>query len=238
MAKIPGNYQYNALFHGNPVQRSWHRAKINLIEQVAPPIPGSRVLDAACGSGVISYFLHKMGATVLGVDINKDAIGFAKGQFGNDGLEFICQSIFDLKDTMFDFIYCLEAIEHFSEKDLVRLLIHLKGLIKPGGRLFVTTPNYASAWPLIEWCLDTLRLVPKLKDEQHLSKLTPKKLSALLKRCGWHLIEIGTFNGMAPFVSPISPRLSNILYRRELKNRKRLGRNLIYAIAEPREEQP
>ncbi len=83
MAKIPGNYQYNALYHGNPVQRSWHRAKINLIERVAPPIPGSRVLDATCGSGVISYFLHKMGATVLGVDINQDAIGHTTRYQGN-----------------------------------------------------------------------------------------------------------------------------------------------------------
>ena len=173
MTDIPGDYQYRALYHGNPVQRLWHKAKLELIREVALPEPGERVLDAACGSGVISDFLASNGANVTGVDLNPDAINFAKRQFERPGIRFECASLFEFTGGPFDRIYCLEAIEHFPETEISGLLTRFSRLATPGARLFVTTPNYASLWPLIEWILDTFKLTPRLKDEQHLSKMTP-----------------------------------------------------------------
>ena len=236
MKKIPGDYQYKALHRGNPIQRRWHKAKIDLLSRVAPPMAGARVLDAACGSGVISEYLNSRGAEVMAVDTNKDCITFAQRQFQKKGLTFLCKSIFDINGHLFDTIYCLEAIEHFPQNELLPLLNHFKGILKPGGRLFLTTPNYASPWPIIEWCLDTFGLVPKLKGDQHVSRLTPNGLGSLLTRGGWHILEMGTFNGLAPFCAIVSHRLSDWLFRRELKHRTRLCRNLIYVLAEPLKE--
>ena len=234
MTHIPGNYQYKALYSGNPIQKHWHRAKMQLISTAAPPPQGSRVLDAACGSGIISYFLSSFKTAVLGVDINPEAISFAKRTFKKKNLQFKCSSIFDITDRPFQRIYCIEAIEHFEENETELLLKHFKTLIAPGGKLLVTTPNYASTWPIIEWGLDTFSLVPKLRDTQHRSKFTPKKLELLLMNNGWEPIEMGTFNGIAPFMAPLSTTLSNLLCKRELKTRSRPWRNLIYALATPK----
>lgn len=235
LSDIPGDYQYRALYHGNPVQRLWHKAKLELIGEVALPEPGERILDAACGSGVISDFLASSGAAVTGVDLNAEAIRFAKRQFERPGLRFECMSLFEFAGGPFDRIYCLEAIEHFPEIEVAGLLIRFSRLAAPGARLFLTTPNYASLWPLIEWALDFFELVPRLKGEQHLSKMTPFLLKKIMEKGGWDVIEIGSLNGIAPFAAILPGPISPLLLRWEMRNRRKTRRNLLYAVGELRE---
>lgn len=51
------------------------------------PLPGSRMLDVACGKGRHSKTLAAMGYTVTGIDISADSIAWAR-QFENDNLDF------------------------------------------------------------------------------------------------------------------------------------------------------
>lgn len=57
-----------------------------LIEHLQP-VPGSRMLDVACGKGRHSKTLASMGFHVTGIDISPDSIAFAK-QFEKDNLDF------------------------------------------------------------------------------------------------------------------------------------------------------
>lgn len=229
---IRGDYQQRALLHGHPVQRRWHAAKLELIQALLGPSPEGRILDAGCGSGVMSAALAAGSARVVGVDANPEAIAFAARTFARVNLRFVEASLFDFVETGFTTIVCLECIEHFPQREARALLHHLRRRTAAGGRLLLTTPNYRSAWPAIEAALDLMHLTPRLKGEQHLSRFDPNRLARVLEEAGWDLLELGSFNGLAPFLAPFSTAWAERMEAAILANPRKRGRtrrNLLYA---------
>ena len=201
---ISGDYQARAQ-SDRAAQRFWHEAKFRLIKRVAMPAKLERVFDAGCGSGTISDFLSRHAGDVVAIDSNPSAISYATDAFKAPNLHFRLGQFGDVKgDKPFDRIYCIEVIEHLYEHQVADVLSLFYELANPGGQLFITTPNYRSAWPLIEWLLDRYALVAKLDEAQHVTRFTKGKLSKICQRTGWKITRMGTFNGLAPFVAPIS----------------------------------
>src|SRR5262245_17741203 len=229
--RISGDYQARALKSSSAAQRFWHEAKFRLIERVAIPSKCERVLDAGCGSGTISQFLSLHAGEVIAVDSNPSAISFASDTYVAPNLQFRLGQFRDLIGTKpFDRIYCIEVIEHFYESQATEVLSLFHKITTPGGQLFLTTPNYRSAWPLIEWLLDKFALVATLDDAQHVTQFTKRKLRAILSRAGWRVSYIGTFNGVAPFLAPISRRLALSLEKFEFLCNRVLAENLLFCL--------
>jgi len=228
---ISGDYQARALKSDRAAQRFWHEAKFRLIERVAMPARHERVLDAGCGSGTISQFLSLRAGDVIGMDSNPSAIAYATDAFKAPNLQFRLGQFDDLKDDKpFDRIYCIEVIEHLYEHQVADVLDLFYKLTNPDGQLFLTTPNYRSAWPLIEWLLDRLALVATLDEAQHVSHFSKRKLSVLCERAGWRVRHIGTFNGVAPFIAPISQRLALRIEEIEFWLNRLLLQNLLFCL--------
>lgn len=229
---IPGDYQARALESPRAAQRFWHTAKIRLIDRVAPAREGTRVADAGCGSGVIAAHLARRASRVVGFDSNPSAVTFASRTFGSDRLRFVLGP-FDrmIDEGPFDQIYCLEVIEHLYQEQAVETLRLFAAAAAPGAQLFLTTPNAASAWPLIEWTLDRFKLVPTLDHAQHLTLFTPRMLRRACAAAGWRVDATGTFNGLAPFAAPLSERLALAVERVEFAGRHWLPLNLLFCRA-------
>jgi 2-polyprenyl-3-methyl-5-hydroxy-6-metoxy-1,4-benzoquinol methylase len=229
--RISGDYQARALKSDRAAQRFWHEAKFRLIERVAIPSKRERVLDAGCGSGTVSQFLSLHAGEVIGVDSNPSAISFASSTYNAPNLQFRLGHFEDLTAAkQFDRIYCIEVIEHLYEAQAAEALSVFHKMTTPGGQLFLTTPNYRSAWPLIEWLLDKFALVATLDEAQHVTHFTKGKLCAVLSRAGWRVRQIGTFNGVAPFLAPISHRLALGLERFEFLFNRLLPENLLFCL--------
>ena len=229
--RISGDYQARALASDRAAQRFWHEAKFRLIERVAIPSKRERVLDAGCGSGTISQFLSLHAGQVIGVDSNPEAISFASSTYDSPNLQFRLGQFEDLiADQPFDRIYCIEVIEHLYESQATEVLSLFHKITTPGGQLFLTTPNYRSAWPLIEWLLDKFALVATLDEAQHVTQFTRGKLRAVLSRAGWRVSDIGTFNGLAPFLAPISRHLALSLEKFEFLCNRVLAENLLFCL--------
>jgi len=227
--RIRGDYQARALKSDRAAQRFWHEAKFRLIQRIAMPGKQDRVLDAGCGSGTISHFLSLHAGQVVGMDSNPSAITFARSMYDAPNLEFRLGQFEDLTDDKpFDRIYCIEVIEHLYESQAAQVLSLFQKVTNPGGQLFVTTPNYRSAWPLIEWLLDRLGLVAALNEAQHVTHFTRPKIHAMCAHAGWRLDRIGTFNGFAPFLAPISRRLALGLEEFEFLFNRLLPANLLF----------
>ncbi len=230
---IPGDYQARALESPRAAQRFWHAAKLRLIDQVAPPRRGQRVADVGCGSGVIAAHLAETAAAVVGFDSNPAAIDFATRTFGSSRVRFVLGPFERLADEApFDAIYCLEVLEHLYEDQAVDTLRLCARAAAPGASLFLTTPNRRSAWPLIEWTLDALRLVPTLDEAQHLTLFDRTALHRACTAAGWQVREQGTFNGVAPFLAPLSERVARSVERVEFGAGRWLPLNLLYCRAE------
>jgi len=104
-----------------------------------------RLLDCAAGTGEITCELLKSGrfnhATV--VDVSPAMLQTAKelltSQIKSAELEFVQSDIFTfrLSGSRFDLILCLGLIAHTGRLDI--LLLHLKSLLTPGGRIILQT---------------------------------------------------------------------------------------------------
>ncbi len=228
---ISGDYQARALKSDRAAQRFWHEAKFRLIERIAMPGKHDRVLDAGCGSGTISHFLARHAGDVVGTDSNPSAISYARTTYNAPNLEFRLGQFEDLiGDKPFDRIYCIEVIEHLYEGQVADVLSLFYRVANPGAQLLLTTPNYRSAWPLIEWLLDRFALVAKLDEAQHVTHFTKGKLSTACECAGWRVHHVGTFNGLAPFLAPISYRLALGLEEVEFRANRLLLQNLLFCL--------
>ena len=104
--------------------------------------PGMKVWDAACGVGYGSFLLTqavpKLGITA--VDIDPYAIQYAKEFYGKNSINYIQSDILDCSfKSKFDAITSFETFEHVLNDEL--LLSRFFFFFKPGGILFISTPN-------------------------------------------------------------------------------------------------
>lgn len=229
--EIDGGYQHRAVTEGFVVQRFWHDLKTKTIGRIAPPGAEWEVLDVGCGSGVVASFLARRARTVHAVDANPRAIEFARQAFQAGNLHFhlgLADEI-EFRPGQFDAIYCLELVEHLYWDQVIQLLGRLRRFLKPSGVVFLTTPNYHSAWPVLEKAVDLLGLVPELEGEQHVSKATKRRLSELAVRCGFEETASGRFCGLAPFTSVLGWGLATKVDAIEARWGCPFG-NLLYAL--------
>jgi len=204
--QTPGDYQYKALTSGNAVQRFWHESKQRVITKLLPPQPTDFILDVGCGSGVIADYLGKSGAKVLGIDGNEDAIRFAQNTFTAPNVEYRQGLVDDLFkcDTPPDKIYCLEVIEHIYFEQGRTMLENFKNLLKPGGFIFLTTPNYHSLWPLIEWAMGKFSSAARMDEVQHVAHYNSNYLAKMIAEAGLELVSLSSMCFAAPWLSPVS----------------------------------
>ncbi|MBO6048236.1 MAG: class I SAM-dependent methyltransferase [Spirochaetales bacterium] len=110
---------------------------INTILDNAGVRAGARVLDIACGTGVlIPDYINRGVKCVVGVDISPEMIKIASSKFKDKDVSFVCadaETTFFGKD--FDCIVIYNAFPHFC--DVERLLDNLCSMLKKGGILTV-----------------------------------------------------------------------------------------------------
>lgn len=99
-------------------------------------------LDAGCGEGVFMSYVLAEGGYIDGIDLEQEAISLAssllKGYEGRYNLiHGSCYNI-PVPDCTYDYVVSLELIEHLPDGD--RLLKELYRVLKPGGKLVLTTP--------------------------------------------------------------------------------------------------
>lgn len=228
MIIVPGNYQYQALKSGPTPQRFWHTNKLKLLETIGNFSSKDLILDAGCGSGNIAFFLAEKVRKVIGLDLNPSAIRFAQKRAADLNLDNLSFQVANLKrlpfeNNSFTRVVLFEVAEHLNLKDYRQILSELYRVLKPNGKLYLTTPNQASLWPLIEWFLDTLRLVPPLKSQQHILELTLPMVTRTLVKCGFKIEKTGTINHLSPLVSIFSWKLAEKVFTFEIKHFKKFG---------------
>ena len=183
----------------------WHRFCVNsltkLRDQLEDPLPfspsqvsyitpfaaiyrrvfelfvGQSLLDVGCSFGFLPVLMaeHAPEATIIGCDLNPDALGFAADLAATAGVHQVLFSLQDVLDPTirclgsFDTVTALHLLEHLQERDMPVTLTHL--LQMTSKRLIIAVPYEERVQALYghaqlftteklhswgRWCLDTL----------------------------------------------------------------------------------
>jgi SAM-dependent methyltransferase len=108
-------------------------AKLRMVRGYLDALPpGTRVLDAGCGEGVlVEEYAARL--AIEGVDDNYASAHVTRA------------SILALPaaDATYDRVLCLDVLEHLQYADQAQALAELHRVLRPGGELLVTVPNLA-----------------------------------------------------------------------------------------------
>jgi 2-polyprenyl-3-methyl-5-hydroxy-6-metoxy-1,4-benzoquinol methylase len=99
-----------------------------------------RILDVGCAQATLALKLAEHGHRVTAVDIRPQFLEYAKSRYSHGDIEFVAANV--LEDTLpgnYDLVFANQLIEHLVYP--VELLSRLRDMLRPGGRLLVTTPN-------------------------------------------------------------------------------------------------
>ena len=146
--------------------------------------PPGRLLDVGCGDGRFLHRMQQAGWTGEGVDFDARAIARARGKFG------LTAHVGDLAGRrypadQFDAVTMGHVIEHLHQP--VTWLAECRRVLKPGGRLVVTTPNMAS-WGYRRFQAHAMHLDPP----RHLHLFSPANLRTCAAQAGFPQIEVRT----------------------------------------------
>lgn len=170
----------------NPVRAAYIAARADL--------RGAKLADVGCGGGLLSEALTRAGAKVSGIDLGEKVIQIAKLHLHESNLvvDYRVQSSTELaaaEPESFDVVCCMELIEHVP--DPAALVNDLAAMLRPGGRLFMSTLNrtptaFGAAIVGAEY---VMRLLPR-GTHHYAQFLKPSELGRLLRHAGLELEDV------------------------------------------------
>ncbi len=115
----------------------------HLIAAHLPVERSIRVLDLACGSGALLYFLKLRGySDVAGVDVSAEQVALAHSL----GIaEVQCAPLEEflagVPDGSVEAVFLLDILEHLTPEQVLGLLGSVRRVLRPGGRCIAHVPN-------------------------------------------------------------------------------------------------
>lgn len=136
---------------------TWHANALALVQ----PDPSQDVVEIGCGVGDFAISLAPRTRTMTAVDFSREAIAQAtrKGRVQQSRTRFVVGSAeaIPLPDQSCDLVYSCECLEHVPHPQ--QAIREMFRILRPGGRLVLTTENYSNAIALYwAWC--AMRGVP------------------------------------------------------------------------------
>ncbi len=195
-----------------------------LRRRVGPAALHGRVLNVGCGTGGFNVAAARAGASAVGVDDDDEAIGICRLKARKAGGAFVRAhaEALPFADGVFDLVHCFSVIEHVASVEAT--VAEMVRVARPGGAVYVHTPNAWSLWeghykvfwlPFLSPPLARLYLRLRGRPTAYLAtlrRLTPGRLRRAFARAGVRDAELYEDTPARELVGPLRG-LSGLYYR-------------------------
>jgi SAM-dependent methyltransferase len=188
--------------------------------EVAQPQPGDRVLDVACGTGVVARRVAALpGAPgrVIGLDVNPAMLAVAQVVAAQEGLAIDWREgrieALPFPDGDFDLVVCQHGLQYVPDRTAA--VAQMRRVLRPGGRLVVSVQQPLATRPF------DLRLDKVLQERLGVAAISQiyalsdvDELRALIASAGLHDIEIIPVAFLARYPDPgryLALRLTSVI---------------------------
>lgn len=183
---------------GPAISRPWAE---RLLDRLALR-PGARVLDLACGTGVLARLASgRVGpdGTVAGLDISPAMLTVARAQAapvgtGPTGWHLGTAASLPFRDASFDGVACAFGLMFVSDR--TRALAEIRRVLKPGGRLALSVWAAEADNPVDAGFVAVLRRYGRAgmgaRRPAEYSLADPDHMRHLLTRAGFHAVTVDT----------------------------------------------
>jgi 2-polyprenyl-3-methyl-5-hydroxy-6-metoxy-1,4-benzoquinol methylase len=169
-----------------PLNVRRHRAHAKLLDAVGT---GQRVLDVGCSSGYLAQPLHERGNTIVGIELDPAAAREAEAFCERVLVGDVETMELALEPASFDVVLCGDVVEHLRDPEVA--LARLRPLLRPGGRVVLSTPNVANWAIRLALFAGRWRYTDRgILDRSHTHLFTRSTLRETLERAGYRVERI------------------------------------------------
>jgi 2-polyprenyl-3-methyl-5-hydroxy-6-metoxy-1,4-benzoquinol methylase len=163
---------------GIPEENYWFRRHEAAYRFALPYVTGKRVLEVGCGEGYGTALLAGEAADVIGIDYDALTVAHAAARYPHARFVRANLAALPIPAESVDVVATLQVIEHvWDHGQFVRECLRV---LRPGGRLLVTTPNRLTFSPGQDTPMNLF----------HTKEFTAAELATLLTRNGFGIDTI------------------------------------------------
>ncbi|HJQ44756.1 MAG TPA: class I SAM-dependent methyltransferase [Amycolatopsis sp.] len=159
---------------GVPAENYWFRRHEAAYRALLPYYVGT-VLEAGCGEGYGAALIAERAERVVALDYDEPTTAHVAGCYPQVGAVRGNLAFLPLRSSTVDVVANFQVIEHLW--DQVGFLAECRRVLRPGGRLLVTTPNRLTFTPDSDIPLNPY----------HTRELAPSELDLLLREAGFEI---------------------------------------------------
>jgi ubiquinone/menaquinone biosynthesis C-methylase UbiE len=194
---------HQRVFESDPEHQDASSPWYQLVREKIGLVSGLRVLEVACGRGGFVTELAGAEARVTGCDFSFSALCVARRKIAEASSDSRVALVhgdvqqLPFADDSFDVIVSCETIEHVPDVRMAILEMHR--VTRPGGKLFLTTPNYLNLTGLYELYARARRR--KRNDDQPFDRRQCfPQIRKWIRGAGWKIL--GTDGTVHQFLLP------------------------------------
>ena len=189
------------------IQSNWHNLTFLKVKSFLKK--DQNHLDYACGPGSLIGLYSNSNS--IGFDIAEEQINYANKKFKSNNKFFTSNKNDIFKIDFFDVITVNGLFEYLTNEEILDLLNFLNKILKPKGKIIITTPNYFGIFKFFEQLGEIVGGVEYSK--VNINKFTKKRALTLLEKSEFKNYQVSKFMNIGVFFSMFSHEIGRRVER-------------------------